>query len=184
MPAPLPEAPANAPLPRQLFTAALPSPVGEIQLVWDEEGRVRALDFSGYDARKQLLLERHYGKGVSTTPATPPRPITAALEAYFAGDFPALVSIPFAANGTAFQMAVWRALMDIPSGQTRSYADIARAIGNPAAVRAVGLANGANPIAIIVPCHRVIGTNGSLTGYGGGLARKLQLLQLEGAILA
>lgn len=88
-------------------------------------------------------------------------------------------SLPLAARGTAFQQAVWQALCDIPYGETRSYSDIARTIGKPDAVRAVGAANGRNPLSIIVPCHRVIGQNGSLTGYAGGLEIKKALLALE-----
>jgi methylated-DNA-[protein]-cysteine S-methyltransferase len=100
------------------------------------------------------------------------------LQAYFAGalrDF----DLPLAAQGTPFQQGVWRALCAIPYGETISYGELARRIGQPTAVRAVGLANGRNPIAIVVPCHRVIGANGSLTGYGGGLARKRWLLAHE-----
>jgi len=90
--------------------------------------------------------------------------------------------LPLDLRGTDFQKRCWQELLKIPYGETRSYAAIARAIGNPAAVRAVGLANGQNPIAIIVPCHRVIGSDGSLTGYGGGLETKRKLLELEGAL--
>jgi methylated-DNA-[protein]-cysteine S-methyltransferase len=86
-------------------------------------------------------------------------------------------------HGTPFQLEVWNALCAIPYGETRSYGELARAIGRPAAVRAVGLANGRNPVSIVVPCHRVIGSNGSLTGYGGGLERKKYLLDLEAAVL-
>src|SRR5579863_1397169 len=100
------------------------------------------------------------------------------LRRYFAGEH-LQFSCPLDLHGTPFQIAVWEELFRIPYGETRSYADIARAIGRPAAVRAVGAANGANPIAIIVPCHRVIGSNGSLTGYGGGLPTKEWLLALE-----
>ena len=89
--------------------------------------------------------------------------------------------LPLDLQGTAFQLAVWQALTHIPAGQTRSYADIAQQVGAPRAVRAVGAANGANPVAIVVPCHRVIGRNGTLTGYAGGLARKAVLLQHESA---
>jgi methylated-DNA-[protein]-cysteine S-methyltransferase len=102
------------------------------------------------------------------------------LDEFFAGtrrDF----DIPLRPYGTAFQLRVWSALQGIPYGETRSYGQIALQIGNPTAVRAVGLANSRNPISIVVPCHRVIGVNGSLTGYAGGLANKRQLLQLEGA---
>ena len=91
-------------------------------------------------------------------------------------------TIPLLMEGTTFQKQVWDRLCEIPFGQTRTYAQLAEAVGNPKAVRAVGLANGRNPISIVVPCHRVIGSNGSLTGYGGGLGRKKLLLELEGAL--
>ena len=100
------------------------------------------------------------------------------LERYFAGEL-AQFTCPLDLRGTAFQLKVWNALTRIPYGETRSYMEIAREIGHPSAVRAVGAANGANPIAIIVPCHRVIGSNGALTGYGGGLPTKAWLLALE-----
>jgi methylated-DNA-[protein]-cysteine S-methyltransferase len=100
------------------------------------------------------------------------------LEQYFAGRLTQF-STPLAFNGTPFQNAVWRELTRIPYGETISYLDLANRIENPKAVRAVGMANGANPIAIIVPCHRVIGSNGSLTGFGGGLPNKRALLELE-----
>lgn len=103
------------------------------------------------------------------------------LTTYFSGQRHSF-TLPTAAGGTVFQQTVWQALQDIPFGQVRSYRDIARALGNAAAVRAVGAANGRNPLPIIVPCHRVIGSNGSLTGYAGGLTAKKILLQLEGAI--
>lgn len=116
--------------------------------------------------------------------ATGPHPVLAEasrqLRAYFEGGLRAF-DLPLAPAGTAFQHAVWHALLKIPFGQTQSYTHIARAIGNPAAVRAVGLANGRNPISIIIPCHRVIGADGSLTGYGGGLDRKRWLLEHEEA---
>ena len=100
------------------------------------------------------------------------------LDGYFRGRRRS-VDLPLCASGTPFQRAVWQALLEIPYGETRSYADIARRIGRPKAVRAVGTANGANPVSIIVPCHRVIGTDGSLTGYAGGLENKHKLLALE-----
>ncbi|MEU3885695.1 methylated-DNA--[protein]-cysteine S-methyltransferase [Streptomyces sp. NPDC029041] len=100
------------------------------------------------------------------------------LKAYFAGDLEAF-TVPLRMNGTAFQRTVWDELCRIPYGETRTYGQLADALGAPAASRAVGLANGRNPIGIIVPCHRVIGANGSLTGYGGGLERKQRLLDFE-----
>ncbi len=106
-----------------------------------------------------------------------------AVEKYFSGDCGALDAVPVELNGTPFQRKVWEALRQIPAGSTLSYADLARRIGEPRAVRAVGAANGANPVAVIVPCHRVIGTDGTLTGYGGGLDRKQWLLAHEGVLL-
>lgn len=102
----------------------------------------------------------------------------AELTAYFAGQLKEF-TVPLSASGTDFQMRVWRELRNIPFGEVISYAELARRIDNPKACRAVGLANGLNPISIIVPCHRVIGANGKLTGYGGGLPRKEKLLNLE-----
>ncbi|EGU45900.1 MULTISPECIES: methylated-DNA--[protein]-cysteine S-methyltransferase [Vibrio] len=101
------------------------------------------------------------------------------LERYFAGDA-VQFDVPIAAKGTPFQQSVWHALTTIPYGETWSYAQLADAIGNPKAVRAVGLANGKNPVSVIVPCHRVIGKNGKLTGYAGGIERKQRLLTIEG----
>ena len=104
--------------------------------------------------------------------------LTDQLEAYFAGELTTF-DVELAPSGTAFQLRVWEALSEIPYGETRSYGDIARRVGQAGAARAVGLANGRNPIGLIVPCHRVIGTDGSLTGYGGGVERKRALLALE-----
>ena len=100
------------------------------------------------------------------------------LQGYFAGELETF-NLPLAPEGTPFQMEVWQRLRDIPYGQTISYGELARRIGNPKASRAVGLANGSNPIPIVIPCHRVIGSNGKLTGYGGGLPIKEKLLGLE-----
>lgn len=108
-------------------------------------------------------------------------PVRAQLDAYFAGDLTTF-DLTLSANGTAFQMQVWQWLATIPFGQTRTYGDMARALGRPGASRAVGAANGANPLPIILPCHRVVGASGKLTGFGGGLPTKDFLLRLEGAI--
>ncbi|MVO87301.1 methylated-DNA--[protein]-cysteine S-methyltransferase [Streptomyces sp. p1417] len=110
-------------------------------------------------------------------------PTVAQLEAYFAGDLKEF-DLPLRLDGTPFQRSVWQQLLEIPYGRTRSYGELAAALGKPAASRAVGLANGKNPISIIVPCHRVIGAGGSLTGYGGGLDRKKQLLAFESGAFA
>lgn len=154
------------------------SPMGLLYLVHDGV-QLRALDFDGYDARLDRLLRQHYGVYALKT-VTAPASIGSALDAYFEGDLHAIDDIPVATGGTEFQRCVWRALRDIPAGQTISYGTLAARIGKPLAVRAVGLANGANPLGIVVPCHRVIGANGSLTGYGGGLDRKRWLLAHEG----
>ena len=103
------------------------------------------------------------------------------LDAYFAGELTTF-DLPLAPRGSGFQQRVWAALQQIPYGQTASYGELAERVGSPGAARAVGLANGKNPIGIVIPCHRVVGSNGSLTGYGGGLDRKRQLLDLERAV--
>src|SRR5262249_24110328 len=107
--------------------------------------------------------------------------LTRAISRYFAGELSAIDALPVETGGTPFQRDVWSALRNIPCGRTISYAQLAAIIGRPKAVRAVGLANGSNPIGVVVPCHRVIGADGSLTGYGGGIERKRWLLRHEGA---
>lgn len=154
------------------------SPIGDILLACDSGGHLHALDFHDYEARMHRLLRLHYGE-VGLTEAPAPRTLTASLQAYFAGVHDALASVPVETGGTPFQRAVWAALRRIPAGATVSYAALAVRLGRPRAVRAVGMANGANPVAIVVPCHRVIGANGSLTGFGGGLHRKRWLLEHE-----
>ncbi|MGH6962839.1 MAG: methylated-DNA--[protein]-cysteine S-methyltransferase, partial [Dongiaceae bacterium] len=166
--------------PLRFLVDRMETPLGELAIVADEAGRLRALDWTDHDADMQRSLRRHYGAhGLSLHPAQNPGGITAAIRAYFAGDLTAIDDLPVATAGTAFQNAVWRALRQSPCGETISYGELARRIGRPAAVRAVGLANGANPIAIVVPCHRVIGSDGSLTGYGGGIEKKRWLLAHE-----
>ena len=155
-----------------------PSPIGVMLLVFDEESALRALDFEDYETRLSTLLRRHYGD-IALPEGDAPVAITRALDAYFEGDLSALQKVRVATNGSPFQREVWKALRMIPAGATTSYGRLAADLGRPAASRAVGLANGANPIAIVVPCHRVIGANGALTGYGGGLSRKRWLLDHE-----
>jgi methylated-DNA-[protein]-cysteine S-methyltransferase len=169
-----------------IFTTDLiASPLGEMMIVTDEQGALRALEWTDLQDRMTRLVSRQYkGQNVVLRQAPAPTAIKDALEAYFAGNLNALDHLATVAGGTVFQRSVWTALRTIPVGQTRSYRDIAIAIGNPKGVRAIGLANGANPIGIVVPCHRVIGANGSMTGYGGGLNRKEWLLKHEGAIAA
>lgn len=166
-----------------LFLDPYESPIGTILLVTDEDRRLRALDFADHEPRMRLLLRRHYGDD-ATLAVPAPTAIRDALDAYFDGDFDALSRIGWRTGGSPFQRQVWTALCEIPPGRTITYAELAAHIGKPAAVRAVGLANGANPVGIVVPCHRVVGTNGKLTGYGGGVERKAWLLEHEGARLA
>ncbi|HLT76820.1 MAG TPA: methylated-DNA--[protein]-cysteine S-methyltransferase [Ferrovibrio sp.] len=167
-----------------LFYDEIETPIGKGLLITDVDGHLRAFDWEGYEARFLRLLRLHYGAATPVAPKPAPVAIRHALEAYFAGDLSLLGSIPCATAGTTFQRAVWAALREIPIGQTMSYAALAAKLGCPKAVRAVGLANGANPIGVVVPCHRVVGSNGSLTGYAGGLERKRWLLAHEGAALA
>jgi methylated-DNA-[protein]-cysteine S-methyltransferase len=153
------------------------SPLGDILLVFEGD-TLRALDFWDYEPRMRRLLRLHYGS-LALTEAAAPASIRAPLAAFFAGDWAALDAITVATNGTEFQRLVWAAVRRIPPGTTQSYGAVAAAIGRPGASRAVGLANGANPVAIVVPCHRVIGASAALTGYGGGLPRKAWLLGHE-----
>jgi methylated-DNA-[protein]-cysteine S-methyltransferase len=165
--------------PETLILDRIATPVGEVLLVTDREGAVRALDFVDYEARMTRLLKRH-APGATLVQGQAPETVRGAVEAYFAGDARALDGLAVKTAGTAFQSAVWAALRAIPAGETRSYGQLAAAVGSPRAVRAAGLANGQNPVAVIVPCHRVIGANGALTGYAGGLERKRWLLAHEG----
>ena len=156
----------------------LVTPLGELALVADADRRLRALGFTGGHARMERTLR---APAHALERETNPGGLSAALVAYFAGDLGAIDGLPVAATGTEFQESVWHALREIPYGETWSYAQLARRIGRPKAVRAVGLANGANPVGIVVPCHRVIGADGSLTGYAGGIERKRWLLAHESA---
>lgn len=159
------------------------SPLGQMLIVTDAQGRLRALDWHDHEERMRLLLRRQYpGQPVRLRETREASAATPALLAYFTGDVGAVDTLPVALGGTDFQRQVWLALRGIPGGETISYREMAERIGRPAAVRAVGLANGANPVSIVLPCHRVIGSNRSLTGYGGGLWRKEWLLQHEGGM--
>jgi methylated-DNA-[protein]-cysteine S-methyltransferase len=151
----------------------LPGPLGRLTLVATEEALV-GLWFEGREPRELEAVSRR-------TPLLDQA--VAELEAYLAGELQRF-AVPVAPRGTPFQQEVWAALRTIPFGATWSYARLARAIGRPAAVRAVGAANGQNPLALIIPCHRVIGADGTLTGYAGGLPRKRWLLAHEGVELA
>jgi methylated-DNA-[protein]-cysteine S-methyltransferase len=171
--------------PLQLIIDRFDTPIGGMVVIADHEGNLRAADWRDHEERMLRLLRRHYGaNGFKLEPGNNPHGLVDAIKRYFAGDLSALDTLPVQTAGTPFQREVWRALRDIPCGDTMSYSKLARQIGRPKAVRAVGLANGSNPIGVIVPCHRVIGANGSLTGYGGGIERKRWLLQHESNSLA
>ena len=156
------------------------TPVGQVLLVTDNDGAVRALDFHDFEPRMMRLLARHCG-GFDLVEGRAPAEVRDSVLTYFSGDAGALTDVKTRTAGTPFQRAIWSTLRAIPPGQTRTYAQIAQAAGSPRAIRATGMANGQNPIALIVPCHRVIGANGTLTGYAGGIERKRWLLAHEAA---
>jgi methylated-DNA-[protein]-cysteine S-methyltransferase len=157
----------------ELFVTGLETPIGQAQLVYDNDGLVYA--FGWYEGDTWL---KRFGRA-DFVEDTDPFGLVAAITAYFESDVHAIDHIRVQMRGTAFQNSVWQALRSIPAGETMSYGALAKKLGQPGAMRAVGLANGANPIGVIVPCHRVIGADGSLTGYGGGIARKKWLLAHE-----
>src|SRR5215467_781139 len=168
--------------PQTLYADRLESAIGTLLLIHDREGHMRALDFHDFESRMRRLLRLHYGaegNDFAIEGHAAPRTMRRAISDYFLGDFCAINSIPVTTGGTICQREVWTALRTIQAGTTLSYGALARQLGRPKSVRAVGLANGANPVAIVVPCHRVIGTDGSLTGYGGGIGRKRWLLTHE-----
>ncbi len=156
------------------------APFREVLIAVDGE-QLAALDFNGYEARMERLLMRHY---VSYEFAQKSNPcgFAARLRSYLHGEIEAVNAIPVTTGGTEFQRAAWQALRTIPAGKTATYAEQAQRIGRPSASRAVGAANGQNPVAIVLPCHRVVGANGSLTGYAGGMHTKQWLLRHEGAL--
>ncbi|MBL0923376.1 MAG: methylated-DNA--[protein]-cysteine S-methyltransferase [Sphingomonadaceae bacterium] len=154
------------------------TPMGELLLSTDGDMNLRTLDFADHEPRMLRLLSLYYGS-FELIEAEVPQKLSEPLDRYFAGELDALATIPWATSGTLFQNKVWSALNTIPPGTTASYGEIARKIGSPNASRAVGAANGSNPVGIVVPCHRVVGGNGALTGYGGGIERKRWLLEHE-----
>jgi methylated-DNA-[protein]-cysteine S-methyltransferase len=164
-----------------IHLTTMASPIGALTIA-ARGSRVCLLHFGGDQPGARASLQRWYGdEPIELHPD--PAGAVSAMQAYFGGAMQALDGVDVEMNGTPFQKRVWDALRAVRCGTTTSYAAIAAAIGSPAAVRAVGAANGANPVAVIVPCHRIIGTSGSLTGYGGGLERKRWLLEHEGVLL-
>jgi methylated-DNA-[protein]-cysteine S-methyltransferase len=164
----------------QLRIERLKTPIGEMIVITDDDGNLRTTDWTDHEERMNHFLEIHYGKnGLKLDLARKQSDVARAIDRYFQGELSEIDSIPVKTGGTEFQQEVWRALREIPCGSTISYGELAKRIRRPKAVRAVGLANGSNPIGVVVPCHRVIGADGSLTGYGGGLERKKWLLEHE-----
>jgi methylated-DNA-[protein]-cysteine S-methyltransferase len=161
----------------KLLLSHVPSPIGTISLVTDGEA-LCALEFQDCEPRLHRSLRLHYGSyTLAQIPdAGEPR---RQLKAYFEGDMAALDQLPVHTGGTEFQRSVWAALRLIPPGTTTTYGQLAAEIGRAKAIRAVGHANGANPVSIVVPCHRVVGADAKLTGYGGGLERKEWLIEHE-----
>ena len=166
------------------FQESLLTQIGKLVILIDEQNRLRVLDWEDHTARMHRLLHLQYGGSrVTITDSGSRSAVWHSLKAYFAGELAAIEEMRVETGGTVFQRSVWMALRKIPVGETLSYGALASRLKCPRSARAVGLANGANPVGIVVPCHRVIGADGSLTGYGGGLQRKRWLLEHEGAQL-
>jgi methylated-DNA-[protein]-cysteine S-methyltransferase len=161
-----------------ILIETLDSPIGPLTIA-ERARRVCLLHFGADGPPTDESLRRWYPGEASARREV--RAVRAALSRYFDGDVAAIDTLAVELNGTEFQKRVWQALRRIPSGATISYAKLARRIGSPTAVRAVGAANGSNSVALIIPCHRVVGSDGRLTGYGGGLDRKQWLLSHENA---
>lgn len=163
----------------ELFLQELATPIGLLRVV-DDGAALRAIEFEDYEPRLHAYLRTHCGAHVLHIASGPVSDdIRLRLLAYFQGELAAIDPLQVRTAGTAFQRRIWQALRQIPAGTTWSYGQLAAHIGAPTASRAVGMANGANPVPIVVPCHRVIGANGTLTGFGGGLPRKKWLLAHE-----
>ena len=158
------------------------SVLGKILLVSDGK-RLCALDYADYENRMLTLLRRHYAD-FQLRETIDPQGFSSRISTYLAGDITCINRIPVNTGGTAFQQHVWSALRTIPPGTVLTYGELAAQLGKPTASRAVGMTNALNPIAIVVPCHRLVGANGALTGYAGGLERKRWLLQHEGVRIA
>lgn len=164
----------------QLDFVRVPSPIGEL-LVACNQHALLVLDYLDYEARMHELLTRRFGAHAYQLNAhADPLGMVSRVAAYFAGELHAFDDVPVDTGGTPFQQQVWHALRHIPVGSTMSYGALAAHIGHPTASRAVGRTNGLNPIAIVLPCHRVVGSTNALTGYAGGLQRKEWLLRHEG----
>jgi methylated-DNA-[protein]-cysteine S-methyltransferase len=179
----MPERRASIDQPMSTFNLdQLPTPVGAALLIFDDDGALRAFDWDDNALRIRELLRRQYGAVVLTEKGAP-LALSTALTAYFKGDLDRLADVAWRVAGTPFQQKVWSALAEIPVGRTMSYGALAAQLAAPNAMRAVGHANGANPISVVLPCHRLIGSDGRLVKYGGGLERKRWLLRHEGVVV-
>lgn len=166
----------------ELRTDTIDSEIGPIVIVTNDRA-LCALDFADCEERMKELLTRRFEELVLRHEGNP-LGVSAKIQAYLAGDLHALEDIAVDPGGTEFQRTVWSSLRKIPVGATRTYGQLAASLGRPTASRAVGLANGRNPVALVIPCHRVVGSNAALTGYAGGLPRKQWLLRHEGVFLS
>lgn len=165
----------------KLFIDNIDSAIGKILLVSDGES-LCALDYADYENRMMMMLQRHY-LDFQLQDIIDPQGFSSQIRAYLAGDIDGINNIPVSTGGTAFQQQVWSALRAIPPGTVFTYGELAAKLRKPTAYRAVGMTNALNPVAIVIPCHRLVGANGALTGYAGGLERKRWLLQHEGVTL-
>ena len=168
----------------RLLEDKIATPLGPLWVICDEQYRLRAVEWEEHSNRMEELLDIHYRtQGYERVAASNPNGLSQKLADYFSGDLSVIESLPTATAGTPFQRQVWQALRTIPCGQVMHYGQLAETLGRPGAARAVGAANGSNPVSIVVPCHRVIGRNGTMTGYAGGVGRKEWLLRHEGYLL-
>ncbi|MEX9252312.1 methylated-DNA--[protein]-cysteine S-methyltransferase [Pseudenterobacter timonensis] len=167
-----------------LLQELIPTPLGPLWVICDERYRLRAVEWQEHSARMEELLHIHYrAEGYERVNAVNPGGLCDKLTAYFEGELSIIDNLPTETGGTPFQREVWKTLRTIPCGQVMHYGQLAEQLGRAGAARAVGAANGSNPVSIVVPCHRVIGRNGTMTGYAGGVQRKEWLLRHEGYLL-
>ena len=167
-----------------LLEDKIATPLGPLWILCDEQFRLRAVEWEEHSDRMVELLELHYrAEGYERVASSNPNGLSALMKQYFDGDLSIIDNLPSETGGTPFQREVWKALRTIPCGQVMHYGQLAETLGRPGAARAVGAANGSNPVSVVVPCHRVIGRNGTMTGYAGGVQRKEWLLRHEGYLL-
>lgn len=168
-----------------LYWQSLSTPLGQMRFACDGQQQLRALDWTDTGLRLERLLRCQYRHTeLIHRPATALSAVATQLDAYFAGDLQALAVIAYQVAGSEFQRAVWQLLTQLPAGSTSHYQQLAQRLGRPQAARAIGAVNAANPISLVIPCHRLVAKQGALTGYAGGLERKGWLLEHESALMA